>query len=126
MLPSNKYHDDGDKIQIKNSRFYLDVDWRKFIIRMSFGWLLESPFIISVAWVSFVGLALSMGLELEHPLLAFHKSHPPFVVEAAHVQYKLQVVWTWAKSINRKHLFKKMFKFLLESDTLVDTIHYQY
>jgi len=27
----------------------------------------------------------SMELELEHPLLAFHDSHPTFVVEAAHV-----------------------------------------
>jgi hypothetical protein len=38
--------------------FYLDVDQMRNIIRMM---LLGHPFKTSVAWVSFVGLAPSMG-----------------------------------------------------------------
>jgi len=47
-----------------------------------------------VAWVSFAGLVPAMGLKLDPPsgsVVVFHNSHPPFMVEAAHVPYKPQV-----------------------------------
>jgi hypothetical protein len=62
------------------------------MIRMRNECLLGHPFITSVAWVSFVGLVLSMWLKLEYPLscksVEFHYSHPPSVVEVAHAHYR--------------------------------------
>jgi len=62
------------------------------MIRMRNERLLGNPFITSLAWVSFVGLVLSIWLKLEYPLscksVEFHYSHPPFVVEVAHAHYR--------------------------------------